>query len=378
MRSIFLLFPLLAALSVAPDLLAEAAPGGRSVVLVTLDGVRVEEVFGGLDEALAERDARDQYSEVASARERFGATTPQARRLKLWPHLWGRLVPAGVMLGNPAYGNPVRVQNKVGWSSPGYTELLTGRPRAEVVDNALVHYPYTTALEYAHQALGLEFQQTALIGAWDGFNTAAASRPDAFLMVGGHGTVPAPWSTPEIDRIAGLRANVMGLWEEGSDQWLTWAMGREYLTVRQPRILWLALGNTDDWAHADRYDRYLECLHQQDAILGELWDLLQSLDAYRGRTTLLVTTDHGRGRQGADWAEHDVSIPGSHDIWFFAIGPDTPATGEVETAGEAFLGQTAATLLDALGLDPDAWDSDALPPFPGVIARRSKDQTLKD
>jgi arylsulfatase A-like enzyme len=221
-------------------------------------------------------------------------------------------------------------------------------------------------LEYAHQALGLQFQQTALIGAWDGFNTAAASRPDAFLMVGVHDSVPAPWSTPEIDRIAELRANVMGLWEEGSDQWLTWAIAREYLAAREPRILWLALGNTDDWAHADRYDRYLEALHQQDRILGDLWKLLQSHKAYRDKTTLLVTTDHGRGRS-ADWAEHDVGIPGSRDIWFFAIGPDTPATGEVTTPGEAFQGQLARTLVAAAGLDPDTWDSDALSPFTGAI-----------
>jgi len=301
-------------------------------------------------------------------REHYDADSPQARRLKLWPNLWGRMVPAGVMLGNAAQGNHVRVQNDVAWSSPGYVEMLTGGPRAEVRDNTFVHYPYPTALEYVRGTLDLPFEKVALIGAWDGFNTAAASRADAFLMVGVHDSVPAPWSTPDIDRIAALRANVMGLWEEGSDQWLTWAMAREYLEVRQPRALWLGLGNSDDWAHADRYDRYVECLHQQDRILGALWDLLQSLDAYRDQTTLLVTTDHGRGH-GPDWAEHDRSIPGSQDIWLFAIGPQTPATGERTTPGETFQGQLARTIVQAVGLDPDAWDSDALPPFPGVIVR---------
>jgi len=348
---------------------ADSSNPVRNLVLVTLDGVRVQEFFGGLDEALAQRDALDEYSEIALARERYDADSPQARRLKLWPSLWGRLAPLGQVLGNPALGNTVQVQNKVAWSSPGYVEMLTGAPRAEVVDNTLVHYPYITALEYAHQALGLEFQQTALIGAWDGFNTAAASRPDAFLMVGSHAGVPAPFSTPEMDLVAGLRANVLGLWEEGSDQWLTWAMARDYLRARQPRILWLALGSSDDWAHADRYDRYLEALHQQDRIIGELWDLLQSIGAYRDRTTLLVTTDHGRGRSGEDWAEHDIAIPGSSDIWLFAIGPDTPAAGESGRPGTSYQGQLAATLLEALGLDPAAWRSDALPPFPGVIVR---------
>jgi hypothetical protein len=336
-------------------------------VLVTLDGVRIQEIFGGLDEIPAARDALDEYSEMATVRERFGADTPQARRLKLWPNLWGRLVPQGMLLGNPELGSPVTLQNQVAWSSPGYVEMLTGAPRPEVVDNSFTHYPHPTALEYARTALGLEFQQVALIGAWDGFNTSAASRPDAFLMVGAHASVPAPYSSPEIDQLAQLRANVMGLWEEGTDQWLTWKMAQLYLEQQQPRVLWLALGNSDDWSHDDRYDRLLDCLHQQDRILGELWDTLQALDAYRGQTTLLVTTDHGRGRAATDWQEHDSNIPGSHDTWVFAIGPYTPALGEVRNAGAAYQGQLARTLVAAAGLDPEAWDSDALPPFSGVV-----------
>jgi bisphosphoglycerate-independent phosphoglycerate mutase (AlkP superfamily) len=87
------------------------------------------------------------------------------------------------------------------------------------------------------------------------------------------------------------------------------------------------------------------------------------LDGYRDRTTLIITTDHGRGRQGSDWAEHEITIPGSDDIWLAVIGPDTPDLGEVTTAGTAYQGQIAATLLWYLGLDYAAFDPQALPPL---------------
>jgi arylsulfatase A-like enzyme len=182
-----------------------------------------------------------------------------------------------------------------------------------------------------------------------------------------HDTIPAPWGSPRIDQLADLRRQVMGLWEEGSNDVLTFRMARAFLVEHQPRLLWLALVNSDDWAHADRYDRYLEHLHLADTLLSELWQTLQSLEAYRDRTTLIVTTDHGRGVQGSDWAEHDITIPGSDDIWLAVIGPDTPDRGEITDPGTFYQGQVAATLLQFLGLDMRAADVAALGPVPGTL-----------
>jgi len=346
----------------------------HNVILVTLDGVRVQEVFGGLDETVASHDALQVYSEIATGRERYGGATAEARREALLPVFWKTLAPQGLVFGSPSHGNHVKVQNRVLWSTPGYTEIMTGAPRAEVTDNDGVRHPYPTVLEYARDALGLEYGQVAQIGSWEGFKLAAASRDDAFLMVGVHDTIPAPWGSPQIDRLAALRRQVMGLWEEGSNDVLTFRMAQDFLVRNQPRVLWLALVNSDDWAHAGRYDRYLEYLHLADSLLGELWQTLLSLDAYRDRTTLIVTTDHGRGVQANNWAEHDISIPGSDDIWLAVIGPDTPSRGEVTEAGTLYQGQVAATLLQFLGLDVKALDSAALPPVPGTLASQPTTQ----
>jgi len=340
----------------------------HNVILVTLDGVRVQEVFGGLDETIAAHDELQVYSEIATGRQRYGAATAEARREALLPVFWQTLAPMGVVFGNPAHGSHVKVQNRVLWSTPGYTEIMTGAPRPAVTDNDNVRHPYTTALEYARKALGLDYGQVAQIGSWEGFKLAAASVDDAFLMVGVHDTVPPPLGSPQIDQLADLRRQVMGLWEEGSNDVLTFRMGQAYLVRNQPRVLWLALVNSDDWGHADRYDRYLEYLHLADSMLGELWQTVQSLEAYRDRTTLIITTDHGRGVQGDDWAEHDITIPGSDDIWLAVVGPDTPDRGEVMEAGTHYQGQVAATLLQFLGLDMRAVDPAALPAVPGTLA----------
>jgi arylsulfatase A-like enzyme len=223
-------------------------------------------------------------------------------------------------------------------------------------------------LEFARERLGLEYQQVAQLGSWEGFKLAAASRDDAFLMVGAHDSVPAPWGSEQIEELAGLRRQVMGLWEEGSNDTLTFRMAQAYLVKNQPRVTWLALVNSDDWAHADRYDRYLAYLHLADMLIGELWQTLQSLDAYRDRTTLLITTDHGRGLQGSDWAEHDITIPGSDDIWLAVVGPDTPDLGDVKKRGTLYQGQVAGTLLQFLGLDVRAMDPEALPPAAHTLA----------
>jgi arylsulfatase A-like enzyme len=237
-----------------------------------------------------------------------------------------------------------------------------------VTDNDNLRHAYPTALEVARERLGLGFQEVAQLGSWEGFKLAAASRDEAFLMVGAHDSVPPPWGTPQIDQLAALRRQVMGLWEEGSNDTLTFRMAQAYLEKNRPRVLWLALVNSDDWAHADRYDRYLAYLHLADSLLGELWQTLQSLEGYRDRTTLIVTTDHGRGLQGADWAEHDITIPGSDDIWLAVIGPDTPDLGEVRAQGTVYQGQVAGTLLQFLGLDARELDPQALPPVPGSLA----------
>lgn len=350
---------------------AAAAPAtDRYVVLVTLDGVRIQELFGGMDPVLANApESESGIYEIDVMKARYWRDTPVARREALMPFFWKTLAPAGVVFGNPAKGSRVTVQNRQWFSYPGYSELLTGRPQPDVTSNELVRYPRNrTVLEHLHDELGLGFAEIAQIGSWDGLKYAAASRDGAFLMNGARDPLPADLSTPDIDRYVELRGQIQQLWEETSNDVLTFRIAKEYLLKNRPRLLWLGLGQSDDWAHARRYDLVLDFLHQADTMLADLWQTLQSTEPYRGRTTLIVTTDHGRGRTPADWAEHDFGIEGSQDIFIAVIGPDTPATGEAEDVADVHQGDIAATILQHLGLDWRDFHPDARPPVPSVRA----------
>lgn len=279
------------------------------------------------------------------------------------PFFWKTLAPMGVVLGNKARGSSVTVRNQHWFSYPGYSEILTGRPQPEVKTNDIVRYSHVTVLEHARAKLGLEKKLVAQFGSWDGLEAAAASRDDAFFMNGAYDFVTPELATPEMDRLAGLRLRVMELWEESSNDVLTFELARAYLKEHRPRVMWLGLSQSDDWAHARRYDRLLDYLHVADELLKELWETIQSLDTHRDHTALVITTDHGRGTTPRDWAEHDFGIEGCQDIWIAVIGPDTPDRGELSNTATVHQSDVAATLLRLLGLDYRELDREAGPPI---------------
>lgn len=335
---------------------------------MTLDGVRIQELFGGMDATIANAtEAESGIYDAAVTRARYWRETGAERREALMPFFWKTLAPAGMVLGNQAIGSKVTVRNDQWFSYPGYSEILTGEPHAEIKSNDFVRYPHETVLDYARRALKLGPTDVAQFGSWDGFKYAASRQDGAFFMNGAREPVPAGYSTPKIDLLVELRQQVMQLWEESSNDVLTFRIALEYLRKHQPRVLWIGLGQSDDWAHARRYDLLLDYLRLVDVLVEDLWRTVQSLERYRGRTTLIITTDHGRGRTPADWAEHDAGIEGSQDIWIAIVGPDTPALGEARDFPEVTQSDVAATILQYLGLDPRAFNPDAGPPVPGSL-----------
>jgi bisphosphoglycerate-independent phosphoglycerate mutase (AlkP superfamily) len=79
------------------------------------------------------------------------------------------------------------------------------------------------------------------------------------------------------------------------------------------------------------------------------------MPAYKGKTTMLVTTDHGRGSTLEDWHSHGDDVGGAEYIWVAAIGPDTPAAGEISSADGYFQRDVAPTMLDLAGIDPSEY-----------------------
>ena len=132
---------------------------------------------------------------------------------------------------------------------------------------------------------------------------------------------------------------------------LTYQAAKEYLLNYKPKVLYIAFDETDDYAHGGSYDMYTKAAHAEDAMIKDIWNTVQSMPEYKGKTTLLVTCDHGRGDAIKDqWRDHGQDVKDCNHIWIAAIGPDTKATGEVKNV-ELKQAQLAQTIAHLLGFD---------------------------
>ena len=122
---------------------------------LTLDGVRVQELFAGMDPVIA--NATEAESGIYEHRG-----NPQALLAR-----HGRRAPRGadaVLLedaGARRHGGrqpgasaaEMTVRNNQWFSYPGYSEILTGEPQPEIKSNDFVRYPHETVLDYVHRRL---------------------------------------------------------------------------------------------------------------------------------------------------------------------------------------------------------------------------------
>jgi len=70
---------------------------------------------------------------------------------------------------------------------------------------------------------------------------------------------------------------------------------------------------------------------------------------------MIITTDHGRGVTKRTWRGHGDEVPEAGEIWIAAMGPDTPATGEMKVQGQWHSAMIARTIFQLLGMEyPDA------------------------
>ena len=88
----------------------------------------------------------------------------------------------------------------------------------------------------------------------------------------------------------------------------------------------------------------------RDLLKRHLSDTVQAMPDYRGTTTMIVTTDHGRGNIPNEWKTHHAKIAGSDKIWIAVIVPDTPAPGEGTNVAPLVQSQIAATVAALLRL----------------------------
>ena len=330
----------------------QPAAARDNLVLITLDGVRTAEIFGGLDaDVFRSTLAKDAKLEDQPAYKRFDGATAQERREKLMPFFWRDwMIRHGSIAGNTALKSVVTLTNTHRFSYPGYSEILTGEAHDDVIkSNDRVQNPSLTILEELKAKLALPTAGVAAFGSWDAFNEIVEHTPGSIMVNAGY----APFATSDK---AGMELSRMQFetptaWNSVRHDAYTFGLAMTYFRTHQPRVLYLALGETDDWAHDRRYDRVLETLARTDEWFRQLWTWLESQPAYRGRTHILITTDHGRGRTPADWNSHGAKVEGAQDVWMAFISPAFKQRGEWRDHAPIHTNQAAATMTGWMGVD---------------------------
>lgn len=356
--------PLLLLLSVLAIGAPIAQSSRQNIILITLDGARTEEVFGGLDVGVLRSTLGDkQRVEDSPVYKRFWASDPVARREKLMPFFWGTLMRAhGSIAGNAALGSRVGLANRLWFSYPGYSEMLVGRARDDVIkSNDAVQNPSRTVLQFLRQQLAAPPEGVAVFASWSVFNAIAESHAGDITVNAGFEAYDHP--DLAVQALSRLQFETPTPWDTVRHDVYTARLAMAHLARYKPRVLYLALGETDDWAHDGRYDRVLETFARTDEILKTLWMWLESQAEYRGRTSVLITTDHGRGRGAQDWRSHGVKYAGSEATWMAFVSPSAARRGEWRAHAPIEADQVAATLVQWMGIDWRAFDPQAAPPI---------------
>ncbi|MFO0679535.1 MAG: sulfatase-like hydrolase/transferase [Polyangiaceae bacterium] len=289
---------------------------GHPVVLVTLDGARWQELFLGTDE------------------KRTKPGEPHESPAALFPNVYRALAGSGCALGAPGHG-VVAASGPNFVSLPGYTEIFTGRAPVACGDNDCARTTIPTILDQAH-AMGLS---VAAHGSWERLERAATKYPGTFPASFGRGTA------------AGDPYPGTGEFRPDRD---TAAKALRVLEDDRPDLLYVGLGEPDEYAHRGDYAGYVGSLRRSDAFLGDLFAALGRMGERGAATHVIVTADHGRAD---DFVNHGGGSPESARVFLLAFGPEVSRRGFVHSRTPRKLGDVAPTLATLLGFGPDGPES---------------------
>ena len=320
-------------------------PAIRNVFIVTLDGIRWQEVFNGPDPGLV--NAPVYTPDTGLMKMLYYDPAVEVSRAKLMPFFWNVLARKGRLYGNRLEGNRVNVSNAYRFSYPGYNEILTGYTDLSVNSNRPVENENINILEYLNSLDGFR-SRVAAFTSWNIFPYILNQARNGLPVYSGYDSIPADGSR-DMEAFDTLQQGYANPLSDTRLDALTFMAAFSYIRTRHPRVVLVSLGECDEDAHRGRYDQYLQHLNEADHLVGELWSYLQSTPGYKDQTVLLITTDHGRGKKTGTWTRHGRFIRGSADSWLAVIGPGIDPTPDTNERGTIYAKQIAATIARILG-----------------------------
>jgi hypothetical protein len=350
LSSVFFLLMLAACSSEKKNEITFVEDDSNKVFVITLDGLRWQELFAGADSLLVGN--KEYVGNPESLKKEFWRESATKRREVLLPFIWSKVAKTGQIHGNRWEGSKMNLTNGMHFSYPGYSEILTGKADDKnIFSNDTILNPNTTILEIAEKSEAYK-GKVAAFGSWNvfpyiineersglyvnaGFRKAKGddlSDKEVFLNELQDET-PSPWGTVRLDVF-------------------THHYAIETLKKKHPKLVYISYGETYDFAHDGEYDSYLESANRTDNFIKKLWYFTQQDAFYKGKTTFIVTTDHGRGTEPlATWKHHGNNVKDTDQVWVIAFGDKVDSKGEVTTEEQLYINQIAASVAKLLDIE---------------------------
>ncbi|MDB4938355.1 MAG: hypothetical protein JWP87_5327 [Labilithrix sp.] len=299
------------------------------VVVVTIDGVRWQDVFAPALRAELEGAQRGPGD--------LGALMPRTRAL---------VAAQGVALGAGGDGcGIVQTASAANISLPGYLEIFSGHATTCTSNDC----DRTTAPTVLDEAVRAGLGPVASISSWPQIDRAV-SRGDSGVLVSA-GRFEWPAERPAGSAFAALldaadAADPFPSTGNYRPDRFTAPIALQYFREHSPALFHVGLVDADEWAHRDDLVAYANALREADAVIGQLADAIAESEA-RDRTTVIVTTDHGRND---DFKDHTSLRYDSSRTFVLAFGARVPARGVICPTRNHTLIDIAPTIRVILGL----------------------------
>lgn len=333
--------------AVAPLLLFAKDDKDTRLVIITIDGLRWQEVFQGAEENLL-TDSK-QVRDVKQYRETYWRSTPEERREVLMPFTWGTIAKQGILIGNRNVNSMMQVGNKTNISYPGYCEMMTGMVDEAITSNDPVNNLHRNVLEVANEDSRYK-GKVVMYGSWKSTRFAIHNEQAGIPASVSYEKNVAKKQSPRLKLAERMLEGMPHFWRSEHFDAFTYAFAIETLLADHPKVMWISFGDCDEWAHARKYDLYLDAAKGTDAFIRDIYETLEADKFYRGKTVYLITCDHGRGF-GDEWSSHGSGTRGSEATWFMLLGKGIEPKGETSECGPYYTKQVAVTIASILGID---------------------------
>lgn len=320
----------------------------ENIFIITTDGFRWQEVFNGADSVLI-NNTKYTYDTLLTKLQYWDSNSTE-RRKKLMPFFWNVIARQGQLIGNRNYDNKMNAANLYKFSYPGYNEILTGYTDPLIFSNKAAVNPNKNILEHLNENEIYKGKVVAF-SSWSLFPFILGKERNDLPVFSGYETLPDTGTNPALNMLNELQDKIIVEKKSTRYDAVTFLSAQEYIKTHEPKVVLIALGETDEWAHSSRYDHYLQHAAAVDKMIADLWYFIQTSPSYKNKTAMLITTDHGRGSKAGQWKAHGFLTAGSGQTWLAGIGAGISAKGEDKQPQQLYQKQIAATIAALLGID---------------------------